>query len=496
MKKNSVDVSFHIRQDEYIKSRAKVGMHIWGRGTGKTTAIGAKHYERFKCMPQAKFFLTSSTYKQILNNCIPAMEDIWKRLGLVEYDFKERSGHYVIGRKPPDHFDKPFKPPRQFEHIITFYNGYTIEMMSMDRPSPHRSANFDGGDADEVMSIKRDYLMKNLLPTIRGNVDRFGIKHPYLHQFAGFGTMPWDAEGQWVLEFEQMAKEKPKEIQYTEATPHYNLDILGPNYIEDQRRLLSPYVFDLEIMNLRLKRAAILFYHKFNEARHTYQPLITYRDGTHSGIMVDKYSDYNQDQLIDISWDFGGWFTCALLFQAGHNRKDSHHVTERMIDSAYVMMGGSAEDVVDQIVDRYKSHRMKFVRIWGDPRGNDKSAWGRPLYDAVRDRFMANGWQVEVCVFATRTHSHDARFKYVNEVLEEKQYHLPRIRCNKETCKAPILSIQFAGATHDGTKDKSMERNKSADQRHAPHFSDAMDYFLMQKYYDRSFSGGMSAGTA
>lgn len=481
---------------EYLQSQFKIGMHIWGRGTGKTTAIGAKHYLRFRCMPQAKFFLTSSTYKQILNNCLPAMEDIWKRLGLMEYDFKERSGHYVIGRKPPDHFDKPFKPPRQFEHIVTFYNGYTIEMMSMDRPSPHRSANFDGGDADEVMSIKREYLEKNLLPTIRGNVDRFGADHPYLHQFAGFGTMPWDADGQWVLEYEELAKKNPDIFQYTEATPHLNLDILGANYIEDQRLRLSPYIFDLEILNMRLKRAAILFYHKFDEHKHTYHPIITYRDGFDRGIMVDKYNDYNPEQLIDVSWDFGGWFTCALLFQAMHARTDIQRTTERMIDSQYVMNGGSAEDVVDKIVARYTGHKLKYVRIWGDPRGNDKSAWGRPLYDAVRDRFKSHGWHVEIRVFATKTHSHDARFKYVNEVLEEKLPQLPRIRCNKETCKAPILSIQFTGATHDGKKDKKPERNKKADQTQAPHFSDAMDYFLMQKYFDNSYAGEMSAGTS
>lgn len=423
------------------------------------------------------------------------MEDIWKRMGLMEYDWKAKSGHYVIGRKPPAHFDKPFKPPRMFEHIITFYNGYTIEMMSMDRPSPHRSANFDGGEADEVMSIKKEYLMQNLLPTIRGNTERFGSNNPYHHQFSGFGTMPWTADGQWVLEYEELAKQDPN-ILYSEATAHYNLDNLGPTYIEDQRRSLTPYIFDLEIMNMRLKRAAILFYHKFDEAKHTYQPVISYTDGVLGGIMVDRYSDYNPDQLIDISWDFGGWFTCAVLFQQKHERTDVNRTTERMIDSEYVMNGGSAEDVVDKICNRYTSHMMKYIRLYGDPRGNDKTAWGRPLIDAVRDRFRSHGWHVEVCVFATRTHTHDVRFKFVNQVLEEKSAHLPRVRLNKETCKAPILSIQFAGATHDGQKDKSSEKKRSADQRHATHFSDGLDYFLMQKYYDRSYSGGMSAGTA
>ena len=79
-------------------------------------------------MPRGKGFLSSSTYAQILTKTLPEMQAIWERHGLIE------NFHYVIGRRPPKAFVSPFKPPKKYENVITFGNGYTIELLSMDRP--------------------------------------------------------------------------------------------------------------------------------------------------------------------------------------------------------------------------------------------------------------------------------------------------------------------------------------------------------------------------
>lgn len=466
-------------------------INIWGRGTGKSGTIGLGHYNRLIKLPRAKWFLIAPTYKQILNNCLSPMIDLWTNFGLREYDWKTRLGHYTIGRTPPPHFEKPYKPPRQYDHVITFWNGYTIEMMSMDRPDLNRGGSFDGGDADELALIKRDHLEKNILPTIRGNKDKYG-NNPWHGKFSGYTSMPWKDSGQFVLEYELKAKEDPRFL-YSEATAHCNLYALGPDWIENQKAILTPEVFDIEIMNLRKRKAEGMFYHKFSEAKHTYDPVIKYIDDPGGrGIMVDRYTDHNPEQLIDISWDFGGWFTGALLFQQRHTAAAAHSITEHMIDSFYVLKGGSAEDLVDNIVSKYSHQGMKYVRLWGEPRGHDPSAHGKTLYEKVRDRFAFHKWLVEICVTNNPAHSHDRRYVYLNDVMEETKGY-PKLRCNSETCKAPILAIQFAEKDAKGHKDKSKEKDRDFDQRLAPHFTDALDYFFMQKHYRQDIGSGNEA---
>jgi hypothetical protein len=495
-KKSKVKVWANKSQVRWLQSTADVNVAVWGRGTGKTTVIGINHYRRVTKLPQARFFLTASTYKQILNNSLPPMIDFWSGVGLEEYDPKTKRGHFVVGQKPPAHFAKPFKAPRHFEHVITFFNGYTIEMLSMDRPSTNRGASFDGGDADELALIKQEYLEQNIIPTIRGNKEKYGYDHPLHGKFSGYTSMPWLSTGQWVLEFEAKALNDPKSFYFQESTARDNLKVLGYDWLDKMEKMLSPEVFQVEVLNQRKIKGENQFYYNFDDKKHVYFPSITYKDDPAGrGSVVDQMSDYSQDQLLDITWDFGGWFTGALILQQTHDRRDAARVTENMINSFYVQKGGSAEDVVNMICLHYSTHKMKYVRIWGEPRGNDKSAHGKTLYEKVVDKFKANGWRCDNMVFQSQAHSHDQRYAYMNEMLAETHRHA-KLRCNAETCKAPIMAIQAAERTHDLKKDKKNERDRKFDQKLATHFTDALDYYYMQKHYKARVGLGMSAWTS
>jgi len=473
-------------QATFRKATSKVKVAVLGRGTGKTTLMGIKSRDRMSAMPGALFFLSSSTYNQILTKSLPPMIDFWRSVGLEEYDWSEKRGHYVIGKRPPKHFLKPYKAPQKYEYAITFYNGYTIELISMDRPDKSRGGNYDGGDIDEAALVKKDALMKAMMPSVRGNKDKF---NSVLHgEICLYTSMPWLADGQYILDFEEKAKQEPHMFFYMEGTAECNLPVLGPTWIEDQRSMLDPHIFRLEVMNERLIKAETSFYHRFNDERHVYTPAYSYKDNpTGRGIMTDGTGDYNADQVLDLAIDFGGWFTCCLVFQAYIQRAQS---TERMINSFMVKEGKGIEDLVDLFCDDYIGHRMKYVRLYGEPRGNDKSGHGVTLYERAYQAFMARGWQVELCVHQSQAHGHDVRYTYMNQVLSEEFNH-PRLRINRDTCKNVIIAIQMTGTTHDLKKDKSNERNRAFAQEHAPHFTDALDYYYMQKHYSSSQAMGM-----
>jgi len=364
----------------------------------------------------------------------------------------------------------------------------------MDRSNTNRGGNYNFGDIDEVQLLKRDVVEQVLIPSVRGGQDQFGSTNPFNGMVRMFGSMPWLDHGQWVLDYEQLAITNPELFAFLEATPHCNVKMLGPDWIRLQQMTLSPEVFAVEIMNQRKMRAENQFYFNFDDEKHTYAPRIVYRDDPDGRvILADKNDDYREDQLIDLAWDFGGWFTCCLCFQSTHEAKDMTIPIERMIDSFFVHKGHSADDVVDQFCDRYRNHKFKFVRLYGEPRANDPTAFGLTLYQKVRQRFESRGWKTELRVFQSQAHSHDQRYTYINELLSETTRG-PRLRINQDTCKGPIMAIKFAGRTYDLKKDKSKEKDRKMDQQLTTHYTDALDYYFMQKHYRKVMGLGMSAG--
>src|SRR5690242_168254 len=142
----------------------------------------------------------------------------------------------------------------------------------MDRPSLARGGNFDGGDADELELLKKSDIMTNIIPMIRGNVDRYGEKNPLHRTFEGWTSMPWLPSGFWVFENEEKMKDKPGEFYYSEATARSNLAFVGRDYIDRMRADLTPEIFDVEIDNHRVVRGEHLFYYNFDESKHVHEP--------------------------------------------------------------------------------------------------------------------------------------------------------------------------------------------------------------------------------
>ncbi|HZV71624.1 MAG TPA: hypothetical protein VFG10_18860 [Saprospiraceae bacterium] len=470
------------KQSESVNDEHEIQVHKWGRGTGKTTLIGIKNYKRYLRLPRALFFLSSSTYHQILTKSLPPILKFFTAVGLEEYDWRQKRGHYVVCQKPPAHFEKPYSAPRKYDYTISLHNGFGVEMLSMDSPDGVRGGSYDGGDIDEAALVKKDVMQKVLFPSVRGNKDKF--TDPLHGQKSLYTSAPWLSTGQYILEYEAKAKADPKTFFWSEATAYDNLELLGADWVESQRKIMDPRIFNIEILNQNLIRTDQMFYFKFDDVRHTYEPLITYSLGER-GYMTDTFSDYDTRQILDISFDFGGWFNCALIFQA-YNKQSQEY--ERCINAFHVKENMGIDELVDMICNHYKDHRMKYVRIWGEPRANDKTPNPITLFEQTQLRFIKNGWQTELKA-SKRSDSHETRRRYVNELFAENTSG-PRIQFNQITCKDVIISIQMTGTTPEGKKDKSNEKDRTFSQEHATHYPDALDYYLMQKHFQVEYGMG------
>jgi hypothetical protein len=455
-------------------------MFLGGRGAGKTTIEGVESYQDMATMPRGRAFLASSTYAQILNITLPGIERKWQEMGL------EENEDYVIGVKPPAFFDKSLDEPRKYQNVISFANGYRIIMMSMDRPDLNRGGSFVAGALDEAALVRQEHVTRVLIPSIRGYDKEY--RHRRRGVFRAYTSIPWKPSGYWTLDYEEKAKADPANYHFVEACALDNIAALGADYITRLEAEMPYLEFLVEVMNQRIRKVADAFYHAFDPEKHTYTVRYLY-DENQRGISTTGILDknYNQNELLEASFDFSGYFNCATIFQGGKMRDSTGtaHNVEHLLRQFYVKTeDGKVAELVDKIVAQYDTHANKLIRLWGEPRGHDpKPDTPKTLFQQIADRFRLSGWRVEIKVQAGQVRSHKERCEWMNEMLKENSAQYPRLRINDQTAKDVIIAMQVTGTKEDGSKDKAKEKDRLFPQEHAPHFTDTVDYYFTQKHY-------------
>ncbi len=355
----------------------------------------------------------------------------------------------------------------------------------MDRPDAGRGGSYDYGEVDEAALVSKKHIDSVLLPTLRGNLRRY--RTHLLHSICFYTSMPRKSKGMWVLDLKDQALAYPDDIYYQEGSAMENLAILGDDYIERHRKTLPHIEFMMEIMNVMQTKLPDGFYPAFDRDRHTYQPRYIYTSGA-KGIEVKGTKCGNPKKHLDISMDFSGWFQCATVWQEERN-------VEKCLHQFHVKGNEKIKDLVDQICEHYKDHKLKYVRLYGEPRGHDRNAYGPTIWDQIVKRFARHGWDAEVIVKpGTQVMSHQQRHEMMDEVLREDDTRMPSLRFNEDMAANVIISIENTDITKDFKKNKSKEKDRDYPQENAPHYSDTVDYFIEQKYGWKWTGGGEYVG--
>jgi hypothetical protein len=315
--------------------------------------------------------------------------------------------------------------------------------------------------------------------------------NPLFRNLRGYTSIPWKPSGYYILDYEEKAKANPNRYFFQESNALDNIHILGHEYIRMMEEEMGYLEFLVEVMNERVRKVRDAFYHKFDPDKHTYSVKYLYSEGER-GIITAGMADphYKPDELLDITFDFSGWFNCASVWQEGMENKRR---TEYCLHQFFVKEDeGKIAELVDKVCAHYPTHKFRLARIWGEPRGHDK----RPdtidtIYDSIVKRFAMNGWKTEVRVTAGQVKKHKERAWYMNDVLSEENTALPIIRLNDQTCKDVIIAMQITAVKDDFQKDKGREKDRAYPQEHAPHFTDGIDYYMTQKHGWRVKTGSI-----
>lgn len=456
----------HDKQKEFLKAQHhEVSVLLAGRGWGKTAVIAIRMYQRVVQMPRGHFFFASSSFDQIDKRIMPTIKGIWTNFGLLE------GVHYVIDKKPPKGYAKPLIKPDDYKHTISFINGAWFDVISLQRYQLARSASFDGGDIDEAGLVPWEVFSEVFSPAVRGNRHRF--KKAPLHGNIGLYTsIPRTPKGFWIFDFEEKAKAAPRQFFWMEGSARDNVKILGEEWFDKQKAQLSESDYDIEIENRRNLKIKDGFYHSFDRLKQGY--LID----QHGHIITTHEPELEHDHAINLTFDFGGNFSCCLAFQ-------THGLEERIIKQFHVKFDRKIKALIKDVCDHFAGHNHKHFLIYGEPRGMDNREDNAPLFVQVQQLAASFGWTSTIMVErGSQALWHKERYTFINKLFEENTPFFPIVRFNREQCRDAIIAIERTRLKENFTKDKSEEkRPKRYKQEHAPHYTDAFDNAMVQKWH-------------
>ena len=489
------------KQQKFLRSRAKRKTFQGGRGSGKTSTLGFVVGQGFERLPRAKGGLVGLTYVQLDTVVLPGIKEALSWLGYYEYSKANPFGVYVVGVRPPDNWIKPYKAPGKlgYQYCITFINGFTVQMISQDRPETNRGLNLDFLWMDESATINEDFINKIALPAVRANKHKaFASDSLHLSVF-DFSSASWTLEGNWIYKTEEAynamlierkvldadeLKGKPPKYLYLTSTYRDNQDILPDDYSETLRQALDPLEYAVEVENERITKRPDGFYHSFSSTKHCYTTSYSYQYDDKAGLHLPSSNDYLNDRALEVTLDFNADICWALVGQEVGKEA-------RIVNSNYTKPTLSSEEKsvvvrnAEWFTSTYCDHKKKEVYVYGDPGGNQRSAStsqdNLPFFDEFSKVLTKAGWIVYRRELVSYPR-HKDKYALINLLLDEGQSHMPKVRINKIMNKVLIIALQAAKCeSQTFAKVKTTERT-AKHREYATDSTDALDYWLWAKY--------------
>lgn len=477
---------------------------VAGRRFGKSDGVAApRALRRVQMMPRGIGFFYAETFKQALSRTLPGTLAALERLG-----FKEDK-HYFVGRKAPDfmRFPKPYISPSDWSHVVHFYNGSIIHILSQDVKFSANSLTTDWGYVDEGRSIKKDKFTSEVVPTLSGSPGKFENCH-YKRGYDIITDMMPGKQGVWILDNEKkMDKELLKTIEATileinrikieagdkpslhfqRALSHHtrflnsmrrhlhlyveydsieNIEVIGVEYIAQQKRDLPPVTFAVSIMNKRITKNLSGFYPNLDRALHCYKSidnnyinnLRTERD------TLDLKRIAQQNCLHDADIDPSKPLMIAFDFNAAINwvvTGQDHFVEMRTLSSKFTKHSRKLRALLDDWDSYYRYHIAHDVVVYYDSTAT-KSAYAdeqaESFIDIIYNTLVYKGWYVTL-VYVGNPIAHDLKHQYIDDAFTGRKYRVPRF--NEENNEHLLLAMELTGVK---TGRNGFEKNKSGEK--------------------------------
>jgi hypothetical protein len=517
-------ISLNNAQASGLVLNAPKKVDIWGRGTGKSYVVGWDVNLINRIMPRAVTSVTGQTYGQLLTRTLPSTFKFLEKLGHV----KDKT--YRVCQKPLPWWETPYERIMKYDNFISFSGGNGLLLLSQDRQGSGRGPNVDFEVVDEALTINKVRYDEETSPTNRGNDEYFGPKSPkpipMHHGFHFVSSMPYTAEGKWLLDYAAYYEEEagirlfdiwnriirmqlelleitdPKDfkhqwneiarvrkqispfiskdgILFTLSNAFDNIDNVGLSYIKRQREKQTDLIFMIEIMNMFLSVVEDCYY-QLDPDKHVYHNaynesfLRDYAEDTNwdwqkLGSPDSRFdSDVDPDEQLELVFDWGSSISFMLVCQ------ENNLVTQKMESFNFlheffvkpqrgrVMI----DDLIDEFCEYYRYHKDKTVVYYRDKYGDIKQANSSETYnEQAINRLIKNGWEVVIIEYKGNEPPHHEKYLFWANILKERNPELPIVRINGTNCKHFVVALNNTRVIEKDNKfkkDKRSENQKSS----------------------------------
>ncbi len=505
---------------------------IGGRGVAKSTVILARRSERcVRLMPGAPVAIVANTYANLVDNIMPAVENGWKLMGLIE------GVHYIKGRRPPIEWSRRCSViVNDYRHVYSFWNGSVLFLGSLDNPSLLAGKSVAHLMFDEA-KYASDVRAARVLPILRGDAITYGRCHLY-----GGVTittdMPDITEGEYDWYFRYSSEMDPERIvriiQAAGELNRYRLKLLKEEkggkpdlrkigriekklsyYEEGLLKMRKGQTFFMNISSFvnidiltvdyakRLYNGA-LEHHEFLKSVLGMKPGLRkdarfyilfgeehkYYDGTISGEAAFSSAELrylDPTRPLDIGMDFGKMLSLVVAQEDGKYY--------RIHKNFYELPPHWMRELADQFLSFFAGHKEKTIYFYYDRAGNNQRSQGLDLAGKFKDAIEKDaegrrtGWTVILKSRKQANIEQHAEYNFMQEYMGGKNKLLPRLKVDALNCPEMISSIELAkaavkyrGNTKIVTKVKKSERLPDRKlPRLSTNFSDAFKYLMMRK---------------
>ena len=468
---------YSLPQLEILSSTKQINLFLAGVGSGKTHLDGVISYNFIYNFPLIKGFIGANTYDQLNTSTIFRIRDVWKSMGIVEYEENTKTGFYVVNKQPPNGWNKTNHNYISYNNIISFINGAVIYIGSLDNAKAHEGKEFGWAILDETKDTKEDDVKDIILARLRqkGMLDKNGNEWNPLY----ITTSP--AKTDWINKWFDLDK-YIKEIYdciYSEtdyfkkstqtklciiSSTYHNKENLPQNYIENKKQDWSNEKFKTLIYANPFSISGNEYYSSFDRINN-----------------VGKCF-YNKDLPLHISFDFNvvPYNSCSI-WQI--EKKEEIYIVACIDEIALINPNNSTPEVCECFINRYINHTSGLY-IYGDASGRARKTTNKDFkHDiAVIEYYLRKYFNNNSNRIPTSNPPNRKRREFINKCFENKLN--IRIIIN-ESCKNMIDDLTYTKQDSiTGGKDKHRVKDLNTGDYYEKygHFGDNMEYFICEAF--------------
>ena len=178
-----MSVSFSEPQEYIITTTQEISLFLAGVGSGKTYLGGFESGYLLQNFPHVFGFIGANTHQQLTTSTLFRTRTVWKEV------FGWEDGiDYVVGTKPPKHFNTKYHNFDEYHGIISFRWGAVAFKGSLDNAKAHDGKEFGWAILDETKDSREEDVKDTILTRLRQS----GI---YIDNNNNITDLPEDDEG-------------------------------------------------------------------------------------------------------------------------------------------------------------------------------------------------------------------------------------------------------------------------------------------------------------